>query len=193
MGYYLDINKNTGARYMIITFGKYKNNDIQVVPDDYLQWGIKNLESLKWRDAFKKELDKRYKAQKDEENELKQQIAANSLSQSIIKEMVEKEVNAQINHASEHGYEHEIRLEKSYEDAESIVQEKIQALRINIEIENLKKDFQGKEGLTLQILNKTEFHYYDNECHISRDWFSNDAKFQVACEYMEKLQKIRGW
>jgi hypothetical protein len=46
---------------MKITFGKYKGQDVSDVPTSYLEWGVNNLSSANWVNAFENELKKRRK------------------------------------------------------------------------------------------------------------------------------------
>ena len=43
-----------------ITFGRYRGRCLRDIPDDYLKWGILNLQDQGWATVFSTELQRRH-------------------------------------------------------------------------------------------------------------------------------------
>ncbi len=172
---------------MEITFGKHKGTDIINVPTQYLEWGAEKLESLRWREVFDTELKRRHEADKKQLAHLKANINDPSTLDYLVQQKI-KEVESEISNS---GCAWEYDNFNVHEEAESRAKEKLEELQIEVAIENLKKEFEGREGLTVELLKKIESVHTDYG--LERSQFSSEVKYKLACEYVKKLEAIRGY
>lgn len=172
-----------------VTFGKYKNWDIKEVPSSYLDWGSTKLDSPHWRDLFNKEIDRRNKEQKKKEDFIKANIDSQEVWDLLLKE-ADDELIKEERLAEQENVQYNSRI-ITKKEIEELAKEKLADYKKEIAVENLKKEFDGKDGLTIKLLSKIEDIYYN--IGLERSQFSSDSKYQLACEYMERLIAIRGW
>ncbi|PHJ64956.1 hypothetical protein VF04_03995 [Nostoc linckia z7] len=172
-----------------ITFGKHKGSDISKIPTEYLEWGADKLDSPKWRQAFESELERRNSEKNKRDSYIKANIDSPEVWELLVKE-AEQELETEENFAIENDVQYDGRV-ISQSEIEKLAKEKLAEYQKQVAVENLQKEFEGREGLTPLLLKKIEDIHY--EWGLERSQFSTDAKYEVACEYMRKLEEIRGY
>lgn len=173
---------------MIITFGKYKGNDVSDLPTDYLEWGATKLDSPKWRKAFEDELSRRNNLEQEKKEKLKLNIDSSETLEELMKSAFQ-EIQAEI---SSSGCEWEYNNFDFQGEAERRASEALKELKAEIAIENLKKEIKEKDkSLTEEVLQKIEDAHYNHG--LERSQFSSDLRYQLAVEYMQNLESIRGY
>lgn len=164
-----------------LTFGKYKGSKLSSVPSDYLDWGVNNLDSPKWKSAFKDELSRR----KNKEAEEKEYLKNNLDNPEILQILFNKAIVDINNEASNSGCEWEYN--SIADTAQSVAKEDLKKLQTEVAIEKLEKEF-AVLGISTDILKKIEQTHYGIGLEPSQ--FSSEEKYNLAVEYINKLEKI---
>jgi|GEM_PF-3594252 len=167
---------------MILTFGKYKGSDITTIPDSYLEWGFKNLSSLRWCDAFQAEKLRRQQSQNTLKTLFRQGKTEEVLQ--ILQSQAQIEIEEEISNS---GCEHEYDISR-FDLIDDLVNEKFNKLKFDFLIEDLNNEYIQKLGTTSDMLLRVSSAYFNNE--LSRDNFGSEEKYLLGIEYCQKLDSI---
>lgn len=162
-----------------LTFGKHKGTEIKDIPADYLEWGVSKLDSPKWREEFKAELDRRKK---------ETQTLLNSNPDELLKKLEEEAVRDIDAEISASGCEHEYTSWDIYSEAESRAKTKVSALQADKAIKELKIEYAGLLGVDSKMIDKLENAYFNDE--LSRSNFATETKYNLAMEYFKKKDAL---
>lgn len=173
----------------VLTFGKHKGTDIFSVPSEYLEWGASKLEHPKWRQEFESELKRRNQQKKEKESFVKANIDSQEVWDLLLLQ-AEKELYEEEDFSIENDCQYDGRI-ITQKEIEKLAKEKLAEYKSEVAIENLKREYEGREGLNFALLNKIEDVHYSHG--LERSQFSSSERYQVACEYIRKLTELRGW
>lgn len=167
---------------MKLTFGKYKNWEIEHIPRTYLEWGVDRLKS-KWQEEFQKELFRR----RDEEKKEITWIKENLDNPESTKKLIDRFVGELTQEIVQSGCEWEYENFDIFKEAEELAHKRIKSLRVEVEIENLKAEYQSLLELDSEKMSKIEELFYSLK--LSKKNFKDPGKYSIAMEYLHKLDE----
>lgn len=167
---------------MELTFGKHKGEDIENIPESYLEWGVEKLESPKWRSLFQDELNRRGKI----EAEFRQQIANDPENPKLIKQLKNrfwKEYEEEVANSGEYDYCNPTP------EIEEKIKGYILVATTEKQIEELKAEYASLVG-GIKIVEKILSSWINDDFELNPERFSTPEKFKIAQEFIEKYDQL---
>jgi hypothetical protein len=160
---------------MQVTFGKHKGQEVSSLPDSYLEWGASNLDSPKWRKAFKDELSSRRSIEKTMRDRLKADFG----DEGALKWFSDRLWDEAETEISESGCEWEYPIDYH----EKCVDTGLEALKRRLSNELKREEKRAAyliayPYLTDKIIDAIVSAY--NSGYMERENFSSDERFEVA-------------
>lgn len=169
-----------------ITFGKYKGSKINDLPTDYLEWGVKRLDSDNWRYEFSLELKRRKNENKKRESWIKANVNSPEVWQTLIKD-AENELQQEESILIETDCQYDGRIVTQTE-IEQLAKKKLQKYQAEIQLEKLDAEFIKQWQVTQTQINKIqdEFWTYGLQQHM----FSSKEKYDTACKLAQQRDDL---